>query len=571
MRLSVLWLALVACAIGQQVPATPPSSGEMSMQQSTPTFSSKVNLVIVPVVVRDRDGKAVGDLTKDDFRVFDKNKPQVIQRFSVEASARAAVPTAIGTTGEAVKDETAQSRAVADSPERYVMYVFDDLNTKFGDLVYVQKAAKQHFAEYLRPTDRAAIATTSGQTNLDFTSDRQKLQDTLMRIRPNQMFGSGRECPDVSYYEADLILNKNDPTALQAEIQEAMACLRLDPSQPGATQTAQMAVMSAAHRVLDISEQGSRVSLSALRVVVRRMSGMPGQRLVVILSPGFLTLEPEFYVRKSEILDLAARENVVISSVDARGLYTDSVYDASQPGAFTMQGQALKSQYDRQSASVQADILAELAEGTGGNFIENSNDLLGGLNRVAAMPDFVYLLTFTPDNLKADGSFHKLKVTLANSRGLSVQARRGYYAPKRDSKPEDRAKNEIEDAVFSREELHDLPVDLHTQFFKPDPADAKLTILAKVDVKRLRFKKADGRHQNDLTVVSVLFDRDGKYIKGESKTLNMKLKDETLERLNSGVVVRSSFDVKPGAYLVRLVVRDKEGQMMAANGAVDIP
>ena len=131
---------------------------------------------------------------------------------------------------------------------------------------------------------------------------------------------------------------------------------------------------------------------------------------------------------------------------------------------------------------------------------------------------------------------------------------------------------EIEEAVFSREEMHDLPVDLRTQFFKPDPADAKLTVLAKVDVKRLRYKKVDGRNKNDLTVVSVLFDRDGNYVTGATKILEMRLRDTTLNKLNGGITVKTSFDVKPGTYAVRLVVRDAEGQLMAAeNGAVDIP
>ena len=150
--------------------------------------------------------------------------------------------------------------------------------------------------------------------------------------------------------------------------------------------------------------------------------------------------------------------------------------------------------------------------------------------------------------------------------------RRGYFAPKHVTGAEETAKTEIEDAVFSREELHELPVDLHTQFFKPNPAGAKLTVLARVDLKRIRFKKEEGRNRNDLTIVSVLFDRDGNYVTGSTKTVQMRLKDDTLEKLSSGITVRSSFDVKPGTYLVRLVVRDAEGQLMSAeNGAVDIP
>jgi len=92
-------------------------------------------------------------------------------------------------------------------------------------------------------------------------------------------------------------------------------------------------------------------------------------------------------------------------------------------------------------------------------------------------------------------------------------------------------------------------------------------------VKHIRFRKVDGRNKNDLTVVSALFDRNGNYLKGEEKILQMNWKDETLEsQLASGVTVKTSFDVKPGKYRVRLIVRDAEGQSItAANSAVEIP
>jgi hypothetical protein len=76
-----------------------------------------------------------------------------------------------------------------------------------------------------------------------------------------------------------------------------------------------------------------------------------------------------------------------------------------------------------------------------------------------------------------------------------------------------------------------------------------------------------------LTVVAALFDRNGNYVVGQKKVIEFRLKDATLGKLESnGISLRENFDVKPGTYLVRLVVRDAEGQMMsAANGAVDIP
>ena len=217
-------------------------------------------------------------------------------------------------------------------------------------------------------------------------------------------------------------------------------------------------------------------------------------------------------------------------------------------------------------------MLAELADGTNGTFFHNSNDLNEGFKRVAARPEYSYLLGFSPQNLKLDGSFHKLKVTLKDSK-LALQARRGYYAPKHLENPAEEAKREIEEALFSRDVLHDIPVELHTQFFKSGAFDAKLSVLARVDVKHLRFRKENGRNRDDLTIVSALFDRNGNFLQAITKTLEMRLKDTTLEnRLDSGITIKTSFDVKTGPYVVRLVVRDAEGQLMAAqNGAIEIP
>ena len=219
------------------------------------------------------------------------------------------------------------------------------------------------------------------------------------------------------------------------------------------------------------------------------------------------------------------------------------------------------------------DVLAVVADGTGGTFFHSSNDFYEGFTRVAAPPEFSYVLAFTPQNLKSDGSFHTLKVKLNSPLKLTLQARRGYYAPQHFDDPAEEAKQEIEDAVFSQDESHGLPVELRTQFYKSSDTDAKLSVLAKVDVKHIRFRKVDGRNRNDLTVVSALFDRNGNYLKGEEKIFQMSWKDETLEsKLGSGVTVKTSFDVKPGTYRVRLIVRDAEGQSMTTeSSAVEIP
>ncbi len=274
-------------------------------------------------------------------------------------------------------------------------------------------------------------------------------------------------------------------------------------------------------------------------------------------------------------MDRAIRANVRISSLNARGLYTmipggDASTSGPVGGAVVL---TRTSQYADQSALAEEGILEELADATGGRYFHNNNDLKAGFTQVAASPEFVYVLGFSPQNLKLDGAYHALKVKLVSPRGLDVQARRGYYAPKHLPDPEEDAKREIQEALFSRDELQDIPVELHMQFFKSSDIAAKVAVLARVNVRNLRFRKADGRNNDNLTILSGLFDRNGNYITGMQKIVELRLLDPTLEKLlSSGITVRTNFDVAPGSYVIRLVVRDSEGQTMAArNGVVEIP
>jgi len=135
------------------------------------------------------------------------------------------------------------------------------------------------------------------------------------------------------------------------------------------------------------------------------------------------------------------------------------------------------------------------------------------------------------------------------------------------------AKEEIREALFTRDELKGFPLELHTEYFKTGPQTARLSMVAHVDLKTLRFKKENGRNQDDLTLMAGLFDHNGNYISGTQKTVNLRLLDANLERwLWSGITVPASFEVKPGAYVLRLVVRDSSGPLLAAqNGVVEIP
>jgi hypothetical protein len=217
--------------------------------------------------------------------------------------------------------------------------------------------------------------------------------------------------------------------------------------------------------------------------------------------------------------------------------------------------------------------MAQFAADTGGVFFRNSNDYDAGFRNVAAAPGVYYLLAFSPDKLKFDGRFHKITVQLASARGLSLQARRGYYAPKKALDPQQRAEADIKEAAFSRETLEELPLEIHTQFFKVSEAEADLSVLAHLDLRTLRFRKAADRNLEDLTFVSVVFDRDGNFVDGKEKHLALKLRDPMLEKLmRSGITIKTDFKVKPGTYVVREVVRDgEEGHISGVSRPVEIP
>jgi VWFA-related protein len=545
-------------------PTAPKPQTEMSQKDEPALFKARVNLVQVPVVVRDKAGKAIGNLKKEDFQLFDKGKPQYIARFSMEAATgrvRGAIETKV--------DSSPDTLPPSDTPDRFIAYLFDDVHTTFGDLARVRDAVKRQIDGTLRTTDRAAIHTTSGQTTQDFTDDRDAFHAALAQLRPRPVTGQGQNrCPNMTYYMADLIENKNDQQTLDAATADVMSCMNMTPDQRA--QAVQMAQM-AARQEISMGDHETRLALSVITDLVRRMAAMPGQRTIILLSSGFLTLA-DHSTLKSEVMDRAIKANVLINALDARGLYTDTP-DITRPGTNT-QTQQILSRMDRENARANADVMAELAAGTGATFFDNNNDFDEGLRRLAAAPEFYYLLAFSPQNLRMDGSFHSLKVSVVKTiHDVAISARKGYYAPTHTEDAKETARRELEEALFSREEMNDIPVDFGTQFFKPNADAAKLSVLVKLDVRKLKFRKEEDRNKNEVTIVCGIFDRNGVYVTGIQKLIEMRLKDETLEkRLDNGITVRNSIDVKPGKYAIRIVVRDAEGQLISArNGAVEIP
>ena len=278
---------------------------EIVSRDTPTTFSSKVNLVMVPVVVRDSKGKAIGTLKKEDFQLFDKGKPQTISRFAIEKSDGRVVPLEVTAEDVARKKPRRGLRRRAGLPPTCSM----TCTQRSG--IWRRRARRRSsiWKSTLKGADRVADFTTSGQNALDFTDDREKLAETMNRIMPrSRMTRSGTECPDISDYQADLIINKNDASATTAAAAEVIAC-----GQATTMSVATTVAQAAASRVLSITDADTQIALQMLKSSVQRMAAMPGQRTIVLVSPGFLVTQNH---RQDEIdvIDRAIRANVTIST-----------------------------------------------------------------------------------------------------------------------------------------------------------------------------------------------------------------------------------------------------------------
>jgi VWFA-related protein len=624
---------LLACGLGAGlagvwpvVPAAAPQNQEtpkVKSEETAPTFTLRAqrNEVLVRVIVRDANGNAVGGLTKDDFRLFDNGKPQSVTAFTIEnnqpapagtppAPAIAAAQTAptgkppASTAATPKSAQPAQAEAVLAPPQRYVALFFDDLVMSFEDMVRMRETAQKFIESSLQPTDRAGVFTSSGQGVLDFTADRAKLREALAHLRPRpRNVAAENDCPPLTPYEAYAIVELHDSSMASIAAWEYIACAC--GGNANECPDPQARANDAAIRTWNDDQTQSKLSLHVLLNLVRRLGSLPGQRSILWLSQGFLTFD--LHSDLNELTNLALREHVVINALDSRGLWVDVPGgEASEhnllpfesptnraatagPGttaggksgtsaatavpAFDPSMSSRLSSYRETSREVNQDVMAQISHDTGGIFIRNTNDYEGGFRKAGAVPEFTYLLAFSPQDLKPDGKLHKLKVEIVNARGLSVQARKGYFAPGKRTTPEQQARDQIREAMLSLDPIQDLPLEVEAEARKIGPQEVEISVEARLDAHALSFGKEGNRAINKIVFTIALFDADGKYVSGKQQNREVTIEDSMLAALQqSGINFRARVLVVPGTYTVRMVARDSQnGAMAALSKTIEAP
>ncbi len=494
------------------------------------TLRTEVRVVEVPVVVRDSFLHAVSGLPRDDFEIYDNGKKQAITAFSVEHFI------ARGEAGDA--GQPAAARPNSQPRPRFLALCFDDLHLLPTILQPVKDAAKNFVRTGLAPGDQVVVVRTSRSENVKFTSDIPALIEEIEKVSapPIAVTDDAERCPaHFDPHEAYRIAEHMDPgnEALHRKLAECGACYRFPCPEGLITSNAKAKwahVRTATSSMLD--------EISSL---VDGMAKLPGERIVVLTSGGFLT--GTFEADVDRLMEKARHAEVVIDGLDARGLYLNA------------------------SAGMAYDGMGVLASGTGGTFFHNNNNMDLGFRELGRLPATSYVLGFAPSG--SDGKFHSLKVRLAEKKGYSVEARLGYTAAAAIAESATSAASKLDGAAMASDTVADLPATFTWEQWSGPPA---ITMIVHVDFNLLHFKPNGDRRSQRLAIVAVLSDSHGTFVTGKRSVLELNLKDSTFQQFaKSGFTTALTIKAPPGSYAVRAVAEDAmDGKLAAASSTVEV-
>jgi VWFA-related protein len=545
---------------GPYVPPPPPS-----------TLRTEVKLVEVPVVVRDGKHRAVPALKQSDFQVFDLGKKQEITTFSVEAATPAAAPAAI--TNDATPAQPASGAAApaakAQRP-RFIALCLDNLSTPFADLRRTKTSAEKFVRTGLAPGDRVAVVTTAwSPSTITFTDEVPKLVESIEKVTPQQRFSDNdaSQCPRITAYQAYLIYNHMDNQTLEGVVQEDMACKRMRHAD------AIQDVTNMARMVWEHSLSNSTNALYGIGGVVDSLGKLPGRRMLLLASSGFLSGNLEYLL--DEMTTKALHAEVVINALDSKGLYAlppGRPIDAPPARGRSQRTQIAEMSIQSRQESAKDDGMAVLAVGTGGSFYHNSNDLDQGFHQLATIPDVVYVLGFSPSDAAPDGRYHPLKVKLASGNHYSVQSRMGYTAPTKAPPADRRQPSKLDTEVMTTDTLAEVPVTMTSEPGKPDNGNPTLNVRMHVDVSGLKFDTREDRRALKLMFVVAVLAPGGAFIAGRQGEIDLALKQPTFDGFASnGFNVTLPLQAPPGTYTLRGVVQESiEGKISAASLPVEL-
>ena len=529
---------------------------------------TEARLVDVGVVVRDKRGRAVSGLQKSDFEIRDEGKNREIKAFTIQTF----VPS--GIRGERSIAPERAGQAAATVRPRFVGLLFDDLNSNLAELGNSQVAAKRFVREGLAAGDQVAIFTTSSAQVIPFTAEVATLVSAIEGLRVGQRMIDGGSCPRMTPYDAYLIAEKRDSQSLEVKVNELIRCRGGGGFGAGSVNTPLIKLSRSDPNVIEVTNQAgfmwlqvrtvSRATLGTIKYVADYMGKQPGGRMLLLASGGFLSgsLEGE----QEDIIARALRSEVMLNSLDAKGLFTADAIDMPRGG--NSQSISRMQILNTQAKDQANDSLVYLARSTGGLFFNNSNDLDRGFRELARLPEVTYLLAFSPDAVP-DGKFHRIGVRLTRADGRSVQVRPGYFAVM-DAPAPPAPERRLDREVLAGTVVSEVPAGLTVRPGLVEGDKPGLSGVVHFDLKQMPRLNGSGSGPKRLTFIAALLDEQGGFVTGREGVVDLALKGTTLARLaNDGLNVRIQMQAPPGTYRLRFVIEDtSEGKLTASSQTV---
>jgi VWFA-related protein len=547
-------VALLTSSLPAQSPAAQQKQEPAKQQAAPPAAVVKVTtrLVQVSVIVQDKHGDHVSDLTRDDFQVFDDGKPQEIRVFSVESSE----PLKTNLPPLPPNTYTNRFQQRPGAPSSVTIVLLDGLNTAFLDQAYARKQVAK-FLLQLKPEDRVALYALGRKLIVlhDFTTDSAALIRALAKYM-------GEKVPELEKHSAG---SENVDLSALGDVFSSDNVL---------------------YRGFTI-ERKVDMTVSAFEMIAHHLAGLPGRKNLVWVSSSFpisfgypdletaatspsadlLRLDPNarFFAQEAERAARALTDaNVALYPVDARGLIAPDLGFQSIPriGAGSRPIRAFGV-----PPRAYIDTMNVLADRTGGRAFYNTNDLKGAIRSAIEDSRVTYSLGFYPNLVKWDGKFRNLKVEVSRPH-LHVRARKGYFAlPDPHLEPSQKA-GVIREAALSPLDGTGIPLTVHVDL-PGVPGIHTLHAQVQFDARSIQLTPENGRWDGLVTIDFVQTDDRGEILTGTDHLLKMELLPETYERvLKEGYEFGKEIDVRANAFRLRVVVRD---EATGAIGTVSIP
>jgi VWFA-related protein len=563
---STLKTGALLCA-GALLLSAASADAQRGRRQKQAQFSDTTTVTVVEVPVQvTSGGNPLRDLTREDFELLDGRKPVEITGFEM--------------VDLSVVDGKATAEPVPVAARRHFLLLFDLFFTTPDSIGRAQQAAADLVLRELHPTDVVALAIfdTRPRLVLGFTSDRSQLRQAIRTL--------GRiETGDAIRDPLGLVigdLNGTQPTNSDLGDIGGLATVDSD-LESLRTQRELQALQNAADRGRAASKVAALTS--GMSELAAWMQSVEGRKHVVFLSEGF---DSRILVgnRGQTASDQAAilqRQEAVnsgnIGQVDNEELFGST---AAQNSMTQMLTKFREANCVIQTVDVSGKVLAEseskrdslfmMSKDTGGELFANFTDLGEAMSEMLERTSVTYLLAFQPENFEYDGKFHRLRVRLKSApRGTRIVHRPGYYAPKpyTQTNPFERALDSAQQ-VMGGVETGEIDTSVLAAAFAADSGKAYAPVLIEANGDDL----IGGLEQGNvpLQVYAYALDEHGIVRDFFVRAMGLDLAQAGAALRQSGLKYWGHFDLDPGSYSVRVLVRnDATGHRALTTSILEVP